>query len=80
MFVVAIIAVLAALAIPAFTEESRKSKAKSEVVAFFAELAAKEEQYKIDKDVYLASAVCPAATSTTGQSITGCVASGLAGT
>ncbi|NVB79597.1 MAG: prepilin-type N-terminal cleavage/methylation domain-containing protein, partial [Kofleriaceae bacterium] len=38
MVVVAIIAVLAAIVVPTFTKESKKSKAKSEVGAMFAEL------------------------------------------
>jgi hypothetical protein len=32
----------------------------------FAEIATKEEQYKIDNGVYLAAALCPSATSTAG--------------
>jgi prepilin-type N-terminal cleavage/methylation domain-containing protein len=78
MFVVAIIAVLAALAIPAFTEQSRKTKANSEVVAFFAELAAKEENFKVDQGIYrAATTACPAGTlSGTAQLTSPCVASG----
>ena len=76
MFVVAIIAVLAALAIPQFMSDSRKTKTSSEVMAFFAELGSKQEQYKVENGVYLATAACPSTTSTTGQAVTGCVTTG----
>ncbi len=75
MFVVAIIAVLAAIAIPQFISDSRKTKASSEVMAFFAELASKQDQYKVEKGVYLATAMCPSAPNSAGQSITGCTTS-----
>jgi len=78
MFVVAIIAVLAAITIPLFTENSRQGKAKAEISAFFGELAVREEQYKVDRGTYLAAAACPAAASSTLQSMTGCVVSGQA--
>ncbi len=74
MIVVAIIAILAAIAIPSWGDESRKSRARSEVNAFFAEIAAKEEQYHQDNGVYLdtTASVCPSATSSTGSASTSC--------
>lgn len=60
MIVCVIIAVLAALVIPSFMEESQKTKGKSEVAAFFAELQMRQEQYKVDNGTYLAVAQCPA--------------------
>ena len=76
MVVVAIIGVLAKIALPAWTHESRKSRARSEVYAVLGELAAKEQQYKQDNTSYLAAAACPASPSSTGQSATSCTASG----
>ena len=76
MFVVAIIALLAAVAIPMFSEASNKGKMKAEVSAFFSELGIREEQYKVEKAAYLAAAACPASVSIVGQSTTGCIASG----
>lgn len=76
MFVVVIIAVLAAIAIPAFTSEGNKGKANSEVTAWFAEFANKEEQYKVENNVYLSAPVCPATIGSTAQSMLACVASG----
>lgn len=76
MIVVAIVAILAAIAIPAWTHESRQSKARSEVNAFFAEIAAKEEQYHQDNGVYLALAACPASSDPTGSGSTSCMTSG----
>lgn len=62
MIVVVIIAVLAILVVPGWFKESAKSKAKSEVNAFFAEITIKEEQYKIEKAAYLGTtAACPTA-------------------
>jgi prepilin-type N-terminal cleavage/methylation domain-containing protein len=62
MFVVVLIAILAAIAVPAFTEEANKGKATSEVSAMFAQLSLREEQYKVDNNTYLSVAVCPATT------------------
>ncbi len=76
MVVVVIIGVLAAIAIPAWGHESRKSKARSEVNAVMAELAAKEAQYKEDNASFLAAAACPASPATSGQDATSCTASG----
>jgi prepilin-type N-terminal cleavage/methylation domain-containing protein len=62
MVVVAIIAVLAMVVVPQFTREARKTKAGTEVAAFFTEIQLKEEQYKSDSanNTYLALAACPA--------------------
>jgi Tfp pilus assembly protein PilE len=76
MVVVSIIAVLSMLVIPSWAKSSRKSKAKSEVAAMFAELRYKEEAYKVDNSVYLTTATCPATPSATAQDASSCVASG----
>ncbi|HEY0478183.1 MAG TPA: type II secretion system protein [Kofleriaceae bacterium] len=55
MVTVAIIAVLAAIAIPSFAGESRKAKGDSEVAAFFGELVVREEQYAIENGRYLST-------------------------
>ena len=55
MIVVAIVAVLAAIALPSFTSESRKSKGDSEVSAFFAELRVREEQYQVENGKFLST-------------------------
>ncbi len=75
MFVVVIIAVLAVIAIPQFMSDGRKTKSRSEVVAFFAELSTRQEQYRVDATGYLTTAKCPAATSTTGTTVD-CTAAG----
>jgi type II secretory pathway pseudopilin PulG len=66
MVVVVIIAILAAIVVPTFVREGRKAKADSEIAAMFAEIANKEEQYKVEKGVYLAATQCPSTTSTAG--------------
>lgn len=76
MITVAIIAVLAAIAVPAFTKESRKSKAMSEVGATFGELGVREEQYKSENTGYLAAAACPSAPLAAGTDSSSCIASG----
>jgi prepilin-type N-terminal cleavage/methylation domain-containing protein len=72
LFVCAIVAILAAIAIPAFTEETRKGKSNAEVVAFFAEIAMRQEQYRVDNSTYFQPGTnpCLATTSTTGQAFT----------
>src|SRR5688572_26977003 len=60
MIVVVIIAILAALVIPSFLSESQRTKGKSEVAAFFGELATRQEQYKVDNGTYRAITQCPA--------------------
>jgi prepilin-type N-terminal cleavage/methylation domain-containing protein len=76
MIVVVVIGILAAIVLPSWASETRKSKARTEVAPVLAELANKEGQYKADNGTYLAAAACPAAPSTTGQSATGCIAAG----
>ena len=76
MVAVAILGVLAKLVIPAFSTESRKGKARSEVSAMFAELQTKEQQYKLDHASFVEAAACPATPSTNPQDATGCIASG----
>lgn len=66
MIVVALIGILAAVVVPSWLRESRKGKGDSEINAMFAEIATKEEQYKIDNAVYLAAAACPSAPSSAG--------------
>jgi prepilin-type N-terminal cleavage/methylation domain-containing protein len=66
MVVVVIIAILAAIVVPTWVREGRKAKADTEVAAMFAEIATKEEQYKVEFGSYLATAQCPTATSTAG--------------
>ena len=71
MFVVAIIAILAAIAIPVFTKEANKGKGQSEVMAFFTEIANKQEQFKIDNTGYKdTTGPCPASPTPTGVAIT----------
>jgi prepilin-type N-terminal cleavage/methylation domain-containing protein len=77
MIVVVVIGILAAVVIPSWSRESRKGKGDSEIVAMFAEVATKQEQYKIDNGVYLAAASCPSAPSSAGVDFnTTCVTSG----
>jgi type IV pilus assembly protein PilE len=56
MVTVAVIGVLAAIAVPVFASESRKTKGDSEINAFFAELAVREEQYAVENGSYLSTA------------------------
>jgi prepilin-type N-terminal cleavage/methylation domain-containing protein len=76
MFVLVIVAILIAVALPMFTAETRKTNANAEVNAMFAELSAKEEQYKLDQGVYLAAVACPPAPTQFGQAGAFCVATG----
>ncbi len=59
MIVVVIIAVLAVLVVPGWFKESTKSRTKTEVNAVFAEITIKEEQYKVEHNVYLTATACP---------------------
>ena len=70
MIVVVIVAILAAVVIPSFMRESSKTKANTEVNAMFAEIAVKEEQYKIENNVYLLAPKCPSAPSAAGAVFT----------
>ena len=76
MITVAIIALLAGIAVPAFFGESRKAKAKSEVTWVMAELGIREDQYRLENGSYVSAAPCPAAPSPTPQDATGCIATG----
>jgi Tfp pilus assembly protein PilE len=74
MVVVALVAVLAAIAIPSFAGETRKSKGDSEVAAFFAELGVREEQYAVENGRYLSTGTgetdtFPASARPTGTAI-----------
>jgi len=62
MVVVALIGILAAIALPSFTRESRKAKGDSEVAAFFGELKVREEQYAVENGVYLSTGSSETAT------------------
>lgn len=74
MIVVAVIAILAAIAIPAFFKQSSKVKASSEVTPMFAELAMKLDQYKVENGAYVAVPKCPTATSSAGTATSSCAA------
>jgi Tfp pilus assembly protein PilE len=52
MLVVAIIAILAIVVVPSFMKETTKAKRRTEVNAMFAEIATKQEQFKIEKGNY----------------------------
>jgi prepilin-type N-terminal cleavage/methylation domain-containing protein len=72
MIVVAIIGVLAAVALPSFSGESRKAKGDTEVAAFFGELKVRQEQYALENGRYLStgaseSATFPATPAAAGQ-------------
>jgi len=55
MIAVAVVGILAAIALPSFTGESRKAKGDAEVNAFFAELIVREEQYAVENGRYLST-------------------------
>lgn len=74
MIAVAVVAVLAIIAVPLFSGESRKGKAKSEIGPMFAEISSKEEAYKIDNNTYIDLAACPATPTAALQSAAGCTA------
>jgi prepilin-type N-terminal cleavage/methylation domain-containing protein len=76
MVVVVILAILAAVIIPVFTSQSKKVKAKTEVSAMFAELASKQERYKGENNVYLATAECPTPASNNLKPVTACMNTG----
>ena len=75
LITLAVIGILAAVAIPGFFKESRKTRAATEVTGMFAALSTAEEQYKIDNAAYLAVPACPGTPSAALQSIASCVAS-----
>src|ERR1700733_4246679 len=70
MIVVAVIAGLAAVAIPSWIADSRRGKYDPEISAMFSEISTKEEAYKseIGNGSYLSAPLCPGAVSpVTGQ-------------
>jgi prepilin-type N-terminal cleavage/methylation domain-containing protein len=77
MITVAIIALLAGIAVPAFFGESRKARAKSEVTWVMAELGIREDQYRLENGAYMSAAACPAAPAPQSQDATPCIASGM---
>lgn len=79
MIAVAVIAILALIVVPQFFRESNKTKGTTEVSSMFAELSVKEEQYKVDKGVYLAAAACPSTPTQAGSPASACVTSGSPG-
>jgi prepilin-type N-terminal cleavage/methylation domain-containing protein len=73
MAVVVILAILAAVVIPNFMKSSSRAKGRSEATAMFAEIAAKQEQYKAETGKYMGdrtdalkegSTTCPPAATT----------------
>jgi prepilin-type N-terminal cleavage/methylation domain-containing protein len=60
MVVVVILAALAIIVLPKFFRDSMKKQYDSEVTAIFSEFTVKEEQYKLEKGAYFATAICPA--------------------
>jgi len=79
MVVVTLIGILAAVTVPSWIRESRKGRGDSEINAMFAEIAAKEEQYKVDNGVYLAATTCPSSPSSAGVDFNAsCVTTGSA--
>ena len=77
MVVVAIVAVLAVIVIPAWTKQSQQAKADTEVNAMMTEIASKQELYKTEHNgVYLdISTACPSATTPSGSDWNGTCAS-----
>lgn len=78
MTVIVIISVLAVIAVPQFISDSKMTRARSEVTAFFAEFSVREEQYRMDRSDYLPAAECPTSTNGVAVNITACAASGQA--
>jgi prepilin-type N-terminal cleavage/methylation domain-containing protein len=79
MVVVTLIGILAAVTVPSWIRESRKGRGDSEINAMFAEIATKEEQYKVDNGVYLAATTCPSSPSSAGIDFNAtCVTTGSA--
>jgi prepilin-type N-terminal cleavage/methylation domain-containing protein len=62
MVVVALLGILAGVALPSFTGETRKSKGDSEVAALFGELKIREEQYAVENGKYLSTGAGETAT------------------
>jgi len=86
MVVVAVLAILAGIAVPAWMKESSQKKARSEVSTMFTEIANKEEQYMAENNAWVptgalgasySTGLCPAAPSSTGSAdTTPCIQSG----
>jgi prepilin-type N-terminal cleavage/methylation domain-containing protein len=76
MITVVVIGILAAVVVPMFTRETRKSKGSSETTAVMGELAVREEQYKLENGAYLPAAACPSTPSTAGQDASSCLTTG----
>ena len=62
LVVVALIAVLATIAIPAFFRESSRAKAESEVAAMFAEFRVRQEAYHLENGVFMSTGATDSAT------------------
>ena len=62
MVVVAVIAVLAAVAVPMFMAETREASGDAEVTAMFTELGLKESEYRLENGVYFSTGASEAAT------------------
>jgi prepilin-type N-terminal cleavage/methylation domain-containing protein len=60
MMVVALIAVLAAIAIPSYVRQSARAKSDAEVTEVFAELRMRQEQLRFEQGAYLATAATEA--------------------
>ena len=74
MIVVAIIGILAAVVVPTFFREGRKTRSRTEATAMMAEISLKQEQYKMENGAYLSAAACPSAVPTTKYAASSCVA------
>jgi prepilin-type N-terminal cleavage/methylation domain-containing protein len=75
MIVVALLGVLAAIAVPRFSESRRRAANRSEVEEFFAELRVRQHQYYEENGTYLSTGTSetttfPTAPATGGQAIT----------
>ncbi|MCE9574257.1 MAG: hypothetical protein K8W52_14005 [Deltaproteobacteria bacterium] len=80
MIVVVMIGILASIALPVFTAEANESKAASEVESMFSKLRIAQEQYKLEKGVYLSTGTgetdaFPASPTKTPQSLAAAPAS-----
>ncbi|MBS1119927.1 MAG: hypothetical protein H6Q90_2155 [Deltaproteobacteria bacterium] len=75
MIAVVIIGVLAAIAVPFFLREARKTKGDAEVMAMFTEVSVKQDRYKGEAGSYLAVPTCPTTPSAQLQSIAACTSS-----
>ena len=76
MIVVAVLAILAAIAIPSFFRESSKAKHQSEVTAMMGEIAVKLEQFKMESPTgrYIDAPKCPGSPTPAGANFrTSCI-------